>query len=562
MKKIVIVTTLHFLMMVNYITAQSLDYALQPNAKTTVSAALAVEDGYLWVTNGINPDQKGLPVIQKWDEDGQILWEKTLDLNFSVWGQEVNYIEFLQIIAVGQHILISCNVFSDWGSIPQLILLDSYGNFLERRNFTPPYFSVFGAISPIFSDQLFPVVYSHDVNLLRLDSFDAVPVSLGIKANLTGIAKSGSDQILVGLWPVGVIKIDPLTGISLDTLHPDVYYVNSIYVTPENNILLAGFEELILLDDQYNIITTQQHNLERIIGGFFDGQTWFLNNKNGVHRFDASLQYIGELASPTSDAIFTRVLPGENHHWAIGNETFNAFRMPLQFDGTFDLPKMDVAMNWVKAEIVKISGKNQWQNVVTIKGIELSFQNMGPDTLYSVVLNWDLPQCKDDAPYYGNDSYQFRVLHDVVLAPGASTIIAQGFDTIYSNLSNACLAHFIDDFCFELSLPNQRLDANNENDRACTPVTYGPLTNTNDQANANAIQTFPNPFSSNITISGIPVHCASIDIYDGLGRSKQRITPTSETLTVDLSANGSGLNHLVFRRSDGIILRYETLIKE
>ena len=187
---------------------------------------------------------------------------------------------------------------------------------------------------------------------------------------------------------------------------------------------------------------------------------------------------------------------------------------------------------------------------------------MGPDTLYSVILNWDLPQCKDDAPYYGNDSYQFRVLHDVVLAPGASTIIAQGFDTIYSNHSFACLAHFIDDFCFELSLPNQRLDANNENDRACTPVTYGPLTNTNDQANANAIQTFPNPFSSTITISGIPDHCASIEVYDGLGRIIQTLAPAGETLTADLSKNNGGLHYLVFRNGTGKIIHSETLIKD
>ncbi len=545
--------------------AQSSDYALQPNAKTNVTAAVAVEDGYLWVTNGINPKKKGLPVIQKWDKDGQILWEKTLNIDFTYWGYDAYELYFLKILTADQNILLAANVFVDFAYYPMLILLDSEGKFLDNRILPNTFLSFFGELTSIYANQLFPLVYLIDGELFRLDNFDTDPVSLGINTSISGLAPYANGQILAALRKEGVVRIDRQTGITIDSLHKDVSDVNFIYTTKENNILLAGYSRLILLDDQFNVIVEKQHNLGRLTAGFFDEQTWYLNGLKDVHRFDSALNYIGVLQEPTSDATIKRVLPGETHHWAIGNETFNAFRMPLQFDGTFEPPMEDVSLTWLQAEKIDLIRLDQWHFQMTLKGVELHVTNLGQDTLEEIVINWDLPNdlCLNDEIYKGNQRLNFLKINNLGIAPGETTIISQLFDTTYSIYYNNCyLFLYWDELCFELSIPNQRLDANNDNDRVCLPITFTPLISDLDQEEASLVQVYPNPFASTLTIAGIPIQCATIDIYDGLGRAMQRITPTSEKLTVDLSANGSGLNHLVFRCSDGIILGYETLIKE
>ena len=202
---------------------------------------------------------------------------------------------------------------------------------------------------------------------------------------------------------------------------------------------------------------------------------------------------------------------------------------------------------------------------MTLKGVEIHVTKLQQDTIEEIVINLDLPNdlCLNDEIYKGNQRLNFIKINNLGIAPGETTIISQLFDTTYSIYYNNCyLFLYWDELCFELSIPNQRLDANNDNDRVCLPITFTPLISDLDQEEASLVQVYPNPFASTLTIAGIPIQCATIDIYDGLGRAMQRITPTSEKLTVDLSANGSGLNHLVFRCSDGIILGYETLIKE
>jgi hypothetical protein len=274
---------------------------------------------------------------------------------------------------------------------------------------------------------------------------------------------------------------------------------------------------------------------------------WILNRE--------TMEVIDVLSSFTDGTMFGGVLPGDGEHYVWGNEHHNGFIKPITFSGEYESVTTDVAMLDFHLENISVSALDPWSASIQVefKNIKVNIQNTGQETVNEVIINLPV-DLNTTLPISMNNPLPFPKVQvrvkDMQLLPGQSTWLDAG-DLIFigQEMPSGSLLSF--DFCVELSSPNNRIDASDANDKLCKTFNHSISSNEAIETPL-TISAWPNPFTDQLQLEGLPEGSHLLSLVDALGREQAQIQlDSSPTATINLSPGHGGFYTLILKDSSG-----------
>ncbi len=377
-------------------------------------------------------------------------------------------------------------------------------------------------------------------DLLFVKEVVATPVSDGfVIANATGIERRDSDgNITWEIPPFAYFFYDAATlaGDTLviatfqgtfivdqdgeiDSLYQDLI-LDKIITTPQNNLLGQKGDSLFLFSPQFDLINSVGFGGETIADFYADTMgVAVVTRSSHVYLFNAFLALQNEIQVPIKG--FANSIATEPDGFVLsitgfyGNDlgaSLTPYLKKYNYDGTAPDFSKDIGVIGI--------GEDASSNEFTLPNgdyklqydeLKVTIHNFGDKLVDSLKLNarfetlWIGPTCEK---YY---QFLHKKFTSISLMPGESVdLYWDNFDILFNSKPTAPF-----DICIWTSLPDQRLDSNNDNDRFCSSF----LVNDEEPTMDIDFSIYPNPSSSGSTIDyDLPVlHEGHVRVFNSMG---------------------------------------------
>ncbi len=541
-----------------FISAQSLEKSWQPFPVSEMGPVEQMKNGYVWTVDS-PMHGNGPAIIQRADDSGNILWEKHL----SIWP---NLIQLLDILAgpneevIISYYYIDCDVAGGSG----LMILDSLGEFIGGYNLGKDNSSIYNMKS-VSSTSIFPLIGGYGNKLVRLDSLssDLVFLPLNQKGNL--ILEGPDKKFFLSLDDGGLAVMDPLTEAISDTSLTSFHDIQDIFFSSDTSRFLVTRDSIFHVHSSGTILNKTELNNFQYWDGFINqGYLYLINYSSGNPELiilDYQLDTISLVSGFTDDTQISRLIPGNNEPILFGQESNNVFLKSISQIGAWKPLLADPAItdvSWIDLK-TSVEKFGYCHPQASFSGLKIHIKNNGSDTLDRVLVNWN-EQVQFSIPVYWCQSFAQQLLLDNLdLAPGESNWIPLPDLTFFRDVP--CDSTYLFDICFELSTPNNRIDANHSNDKFCVPIDV-KTTSTSDPKSDGHILAYPDPFSHTLHLDNLSNTIRSFQLLDLFGRviSGQPIL-TWPSFTIDVPNGHSGLYILVLFDEDGQIIETKRLLR-
>ncbi len=540
------------------VQAQSLEISWQPFPIAELGPVEQMKNGFVWtVDSPLNGN--GPAIIQRVDDFGNILWEKQL----SIWP---NLIQLLDILAgpneevIISYYYIDCDVAGGSG----LMILDSLGEFIGGYNLGKDNSSIYN-LKSVSQESLFPILGGYGNKLVRLDSLssDLVSIPLDQKGNL--ILEGPDKEFFLSLDGGGLAVIDPLTGAISDTSLTSFQYIKEIFFPSDTSRFLVTNDSIYHIYSSSNILNKKELNNFQYWGGFINqGYLYLINYSSGNPELiilDYQLDTISIVSRFTDDTQIGRLISGNNEPILLGQESNNVFFKSISPTGEWKLVSDDPAItdaSWIDLK-TSVEKFGYCHPQASFSGLKIQIKNNGSDTLDHVLVNWN-EQVQFSIPVYWCQSFAHQLMLDNLdLAPGESNWIPLPDLTFFRDVP--CDSTYQFDICFELSTPNDRIDANHSNDKFCVPIEV-KTTSTADLKPDRQVLVYPDPFSNTLHLDNLPTTIGSVQLLDLFGRVVYTQSISAwPSFTIDVPTNHSGLYIIALIDDAGKIIETKRLLR-
>ncbi|MCF8238299.1 MAG: T9SS type A sorting domain-containing protein [Saprospiraceae bacterium] len=343
--------------------------------------------------------------------------------------------------------------------------------------------------------------------------------------------------------------------------------VLDILFPTDSTMILLGYEHLAIVKNNGTILQEEVFPDQQLLSGFLSNGNLVMNileisqNKHRFVLMNPDLSLINSIQAFSDDTRIQTVLKGKNAHLVFGQESQNVFMKSIDFAGQVEPLRQDAAitnMTWtdITTSVVK---QVYCRPEVAFSGLEIEIQNNGLDTLNSVLVNWnEQVQFSYNTSWCQSFSRQFP-LEKLKLPPGATIWVPLPEITFFKDIP--CDSSYQFDICFELSTPNNRIDANHSNDKFCVPIDV-KTTSTADLKSDRHVLVYPDPFSYTLHLDNLPNTTKNVQLLDLFGRviSAQPVS-AGTSFSFDLPNGPSGLYLLVISDEDGQIIETKRLLR-
>lgn len=362
--------------------------------------------------------------------------------------------------------------------------------------------------------------------------------------------------------PQGIGIFDPVAYTISDSLYLGTSHVQAVTNAPDSTLLVVHHESIVRINMEGEVLDTRHYPGSKLWKAQYVGDNlYLLDHKNKANELlwilnRETMEVIDVLSSFTDGTSFGGVLPGDGEHYVWGNERHNGFIKPITFSGEYESVTTDVAMVDFQLENINVSALDpSWMDAIQVefKDIKVNIQNTGQETVNEVIINLPVDlnttlqiSMNNPLPF---PKVQVRV-EDIQLLPGQSTWLDAGDLTFIGHKMPAgSLLSF--EYCLELSSPNNRIDASDANDKLCK--IYNHLISSNEEiGTSRAISAWPNPFTDQLQLEGLPEGSHRLSLVDVLGREQAQIQLNgSPSATIDLPPGYGGFYTLILKDSSG-----------
>lgn len=531
-----------------FISAQSLEKSWQPFPVSEMGPVEQMKNGFVWsVDSPLNGN--GPAIIQRVDDSGNIQWEKHL----SIWP---NLIQLLDILAgpneevIISYYYIDCDVAGGSG----LMILDSLGEFIGGYNLGKDNSSIYNMKS-VSSTSIFPLIGGYGDQLIRLDSLTSELVFIPLEQKLHLIHEGPDKIFFLSLDDGGLAVFDPLSGALSDTSFTWFPYIQDIFFPSDTSRLFVTKDSIYHTNTSGIILNKKALNNFQYWNGFINQVYLYLINYSSGNPeltiLDYQLDTISVVSGFTDDTQIGRLIPGMNEPILFGQEEHNVFLKSISPIGAWKPILQDAAitdMSWIdlKTSVEKFGYCNPQ---ASFSGLTIQIKNNGSDTLDHVLVNWN-EQVQFSIPVYWCQSFARQLLlENLDLAPGQSKWVSLPDITFFRDIPCDSSYHF--DICFELSTPNDLIDANHSNDKYCFPIEV-ITTSAREHSAHSDLLIYPVPFSQILHVDNLPELTKTIQLRDLFGREVIRNSVMDmQSVTLDIPPGQSGFHLLILIDDQG-----------
>lgn len=540
------------------VQAQSLERSWQPYPIAELGPVEQMKNGFVWSADSpLNGN--GPAIIQRVDASGNILWEKDLP----IWP---NLIQLLDILAgpneevILSYYYIDCDVAGGSG----LMILDSLGKFIGGYNLGKDNSSIYNMKS-VSSTSIFPIIGGYGEKLIRLDSLSADLEFIPLEQKGHLIHEGPDKMFLLSLDDGGLAVIDPFSGALSDSSFTSLPYIQAIFFPSDTTRLLITKDSIFHTHSSGTILSKKILNKFHYWGGGINQKFIYLINYASddpeLIILDYQLDTISLVSGFTDDTRIGRVIPGKNEPVLFGQERNNVFLKSISQIGDWKPVTDDPAItdvSWVdlKTNVEKYS---YCHPEAAFSGLNIQIQNNGSDTLDHVIVNWN-EQVQFSIPVYWCQPFAHQLsLENLDLPPGDSKWVPLPDITFFRDVP--CDSTYQFDICFELSAPNERIDANQTNDNFCFPIEAITTSTAIPEIYENTL-IYPIPFSHSLTIDHLPAATTTLQILDLFGREIYRKSVLDmHSISVDIPPSQSGFHILLLTDHHGNQLLSRSLLR-
>lgn len=548
--------------------AQLSEQTLQHFPYGNLRHAEPTSNGYLLAFNP-NPNG-GSVVIQKIDRSGQEVWSHEQIAHFP-WAPY--YVHDL-VVMDNDECLVSIRLL-DWDVIFGTFNLhfSSDGELLASNIQFPVNGLVSGIVQTLSDQEIYPfLVYSLEdpwfaggSAIFRIDSANmnnnAVYFPYTVSSTANFFHRDKRNRLFVPIHH-GVGHFDPWDGIVKDTLYVDTSHVQTLIDAPDSNLLIVHHESFALISLDGEVLETRQYPGSKLWKAqYVDDNLYLFDHKNTSSELlwilnKETMEVIDVISSFTDGTSFGGVLPGDGEHYVWGNEVHNAFIKPITLSGEYASITTDAALLDFQFEGINVSFVNH-QNFlpstrIYFSDISVFISNTGQDTLNEIIFNLPVDLQTNLWVWFPHEPFPEVMIRmkDIQLLPGQSTWLDAG-DLIFivQEMPSGSLLSI--EFCVELSCPNNRIDAIDANDKVCK--TFNHLISKNESIETPiTISAWPNPFTNQLKLEGLPDGNHLLSLVDVLGRELAFIQLNgSPSATIDVPPGYGGFFTLILKDMAG-----------
>ncbi len=541
------------------VQAQSLERSWQPFPVSELGPVEQMKDGFVWTVDS-PMNGNGPAIIQRVDDAGKILWEKTLSI------PPYNLIQ-LQDILAGPHeeviisyFYIDCDVPGGSG----LMILDSLGEFVGGYDVGQSLSSLYNMKS-VSKTNVFPILGGYGNKLVRLDSLSSDLVFLQLNQVSNSIHEGPGKKFFLSLDGGGLAVIDPFTGTLSDTSFTSFQYIRNVFFPSDTTRVLVTKDSIFYINISGSILNKKGLNNFYYWGGFINQEYIYLINYSSGNPeliiLDYQLDTVSLVSGFTDDARIYRIIPGNNEPILFGQEGNNVFRKSISPTGAWSPILQDPGLSNVSWTDLKTSVEDfgYCHPQASFSGLNIQIKNNGSDTLDHVIVNWN-EQVQYSIPVHWCKPFAQQLLLDNLdLAPGESKWVPLPDITFFRDIPCDSSYHF--DICFELSTPNDLIDAKHTNDKYCFPIDVKTTPTTESEFLSNAL-IYPVPFSQTLSIDNLPESTKTIQLLDLFGREIFRSSVTNiHSASLDIPPSQSGFHMLILMDEDGRKLLTKAMLR-
>ena len=317
---------------------------------------------------------------------------------------------------------------------------------------------------------------------------------------LNDVTTSPSDTAFIASGG-GVIVMD-ING-NIDTTHEE-YILSQLETTPDGNLLGSKNDSVYLFSPKMEVLYSQQFGGDEVIHFYMDPERiGVLTSSAHVYTLDQDLSILNDFPVPDGYAPDFIALDHDGVLLAgtecYGNDNQNEntcapYLKKFQLDGTAPEWSKDVGVTSIE-ETTLPTGMNipNSDYKLIYDGLKITVHNFGDEPIDSLKLNAYFPSLF--VGFFCEKYYQYyhRKFTGLSLAPGESIdIFWDNFQILFTQKPTAPF-----DICIWTSLPGQRLDSDNTNDRFCADFVVQGEEQIKQAGN---MKVYPNPSFSGSTV--------------------------------------------------------------
>jgi hypothetical protein len=491
-----------------------------------------------------------VPHLIKLDKDGLILWEKQLPI--VQWSPELIAFDALVYSNNDLAVLVGwdgCDIIPS----PNLVRVSSTGDLIWSIDINlPSFYPNQGSPITLLPADNNALVVSHENNRVIVTANGTLLNSSTDDFNITGFTKIDTGFVT---WAYN--RVNKTTdNFALVNTYDLPEQISKIIRTTDNHFLVLGDKKLYKTDLNFQIVAE--------LGGLIDpfprqdifewnGAYWLTSKGNPddtgiVVRLNDNLTIHSKVVFAPKE--YPLALLNQDQNLMVIGEEGGVFVkvIPTSLAGNIDVQN-DAALTGVSftrpatAGESKVCGWGISGRNFNFGPIYVNITNNSPNTVLNEArVNFSYQDCYVYCPYLSTYTKKYTNLN---LQPGATVQVF--LDSLNIRLINTNL---VTTLCFDVSAPNNLMDAAPQNDQFCTTVTATVPTLSPPNLIDN-IKVYPNPATSSVQVNLPNLEApAKVWVFNSLGQEQQFLEMGSGQFTVERGRLNAGF-YLLKIEQDG-----------